>query len=137
MANAAATGLVDIISIIIGSIIAVGAVAFLIWLTRRNKAMESKQKEMTAPETVHARVWALEKSRVVSSVTYYVHFMTDDGREIRLSVPRHVFGALRVSELDFQPEKVYHRAQSGILTYQGTELLAFENDSQDAAAGTL
>ena len=66
------TALIDTISIIIGALIAVGAVVFLIWLKKRNKALENKQAEMTAPETVHAKIIARNKSDVLGKREYYL-----------------------------------------------------------------
>lgn len=120
--------LVDIISIVIGAAVTVGAVVFWIWLKRRNQGLEQTQAEMTAPETVHARVFALNKSEALGNRKYFVHFRTDDERELRLSVSYDAFRALKKKDLVFTPGKVCHQVQSGMLTYQGSTLISFEND---------
>ena len=122
---------VDLISEIIGGAIVIGVIVFLIWLRKRSRTMEKKQAEMTQPETVHAYVGALNKREALGKREYFVHFLTDDGREIRLSVTREAYKALKKTELCFDdPRRVTYTRQSGMLTYQGIDLISFENDPE-------
>lgn len=125
---AAELNLADRISMIIGFLIVIGAVAFLICLFRRGKRLDQTQSSMTAPETVHVRQTDTMKGQTLGKYHYYVYFHTDDGRDLRLSVSRDEFRELTRTDQVFTPGRVYDRRPSGMLTYQGSTLISFERD---------
>ena len=126
---AAEQNLADKISIFIGWIIVIAAVAVFVYLKRRGKKLDQAQSTMTAAETVHATLESTEKGQTLGNYHYILYYRADDGRLIRVSVSQEEFRELSRSVQVFDPRHVHNVRPSGMLTYQGSTLISFERDA--------
>lgn len=126
----AETQLIDTISMIIGTLVVVGIVVLLIRVSRKQKKLTAQQQQITSAETVHAQVWGAEKKDIAGNRTYAVIMKSDDGREIRLEMPRDLYNKLHNPVL-LNTGRAHHNVRiKGMLTYQGTQLLNFVPDPE-------
>lgn len=124
------TQLIDMISRIIGALVVVGIVVFIIVISRKQKTMTVQQQQMSAPETVRAQVCSSKKKDVAGDRQYTLFMKCDDGREIRLDVPRDLYMKLHNPVL-LNTGRGHHNVRiKGLLTYQGTQLLNFVPDPE-------
>ena len=126
----AETQLIDTISIIIGTLVVIGIVILLIRVSRKQKKLTAQQQHMSAPETVRAQVWNSKKKDILGDRQYTLFMKCDDGREIRLDVPRDLYMKLHNPVL-LNTGRGHHNVRiKGLLTYQGTQLLNFVPDPE-------